>query len=340
MVRSDAGYPVTMARHVAGVAGPPEGPYDADIVILALDRCQETLDAIRSALAQEGVSRHLFVIDQGSHPDTLARFAAALDARQDATLLQLDRNYGVAGGRNRGAALGHGRVLAALDNDAAFNDSETLARAVAVLDQDEGLAAIGFRILVQATGADDLTSWAYPRALLPRAADTFGAATFVGAGHAIRRAAWDEAGGYDESLFFCWEEFDFCLRAIQRGWRIQYCGEIAVRHKVSPERRVAWTGARWFHFVRNRLYIARKWGASWPELMPRYVGYLVKGVRHGLTAQTLRALPAALRLAASVPATRPSPFAQDYLNRHDRAHRGPLLARLRNEVLAILAGMG
>jgi GT2 family glycosyltransferase len=97
VVRSDAEYPLTTARHVAGAAGPPERPYDADIIILALDRCEETLDAIRSALAQEGVSRHLFVIDQGSHPDTLARFAAALDGRQDATLIQLDRNYGVAG---------------------------------------------------------------------------------------------------------------------------------------------------------------------------------------------------------------------------------------------------
>ena len=231
-------------------------------------------------------------------------------------------------------------MLAALDNDAEFDDSQTLARAVEALDQDHDLAAIGFRILVHATGGDDLTSWGYPRTLLPRAGDTFEAATFVGAGHAIRRAAWDDAGGYDESLFFCWEEFDFCLRAIQRGWRIVYRGDLVIRHKVSPERRVAWTGARWFHFVRNRLYIARKWGASWPELMPRYVGYFVKGLRHGLARQTCRALPAAMQLSASVPAIHLSPFARDYLKRHDRAHRGSLLARLQGEVLGSLPGMG
>ena len=30
--------------------------------------------------------------------------------------------------------------------------------------------------------------------------------------------AWQQAGGYDPKLFFCWEEFDFCLRAIALGW--------------------------------------------------------------------------------------------------------------------------
>ena len=90
----------------------------------------------------------------------------------------------------------------------------------------------------------------------------FDAVTFVGAGHAIRRAAWQDAGGYDEALFFCWEEYDFCLRAITRGWRIRYCGDLVVHHKASRARRVTWSGRRWFHFVRNRLYIERKYGGS------------------------------------------------------------------------------
>ena len=102
--------------------------------------------------------------------------------------------------------------------------------------RDPTLAAIGCRILLGSSDADDMSSWGYPSSLLPRAGKSFDTVTFVGAGHAIRRAAWD---GYDEALFFCWEEFDFCLRAIERGWRIRYRGDIAVHHKVSPERRVA-----------------------------------------------------------------------------------------------------
>src|SRR4051794_12928403 len=107
-------------RWVAGAASPPAGEYDADVVILALDRAEETLAAISSALAQTGVSRHVFVVDQGSQPASLARFATAVANRSDATLLTSACNHGVAGGRNRGAALGCGRVIAALDNDAEF----------------------------------------------------------------------------------------------------------------------------------------------------------------------------------------------------------------------------
>jgi GT2 family glycosyltransferase len=285
-------------RYIAGAHGPPDGDYDADIVILSLDRPVETVAAIRSALAQTGVSRHVFVVDQGSRLEALALVRAAVIGRNDVTLVVLDHNHGVAGGRNIGSALGHGRVIFGLDNDAEFADGTTLARSVAALDADQTLAAIGLRILLHASGADDLSSWGYPENLLSHAGETFDAVTFVGAGHAIRRTAWEECGGYDDVLHFCWEEFDFCQRAIEQGWCIRYRGDIAVRHKVSPERRFAWSGSRWFHYVRNRLYIAHKWGAGWFTLLPRIAYYLIKGIRNGLFAQTLRAVPAAIRLSS------------------------------------------
>ena len=234
-------------RHLAGATSPPAGPYDADIVILALDRLVETEAAIASALAQTGVVRHLTVVDQGSAPEVVARLMEIVHSRRDATLVSLGANGGVPAGRNAGSAFGHGRAIVALDNDAEFATTTTVQSAVAAIDQDPGLAAIGFRIVEHATGRDDLSSWGYPTALLPRTGDTFAAVTFVGAGHAIRRAAWEQAGGYDAALFFCWEEYDFCLRAIQRGWQVCYRGDIIVRHKVSAERRVAWSGDRWFH---------------------------------------------------------------------------------------------
>jgi GT2 family glycosyltransferase len=314
-------------RHVAGAKSPPAGAYDADVVILSLDRAAETAAAIQSALGQTGVTLHVFIVDQGSRPETLARLAALVDGRSDATLVALDRNHGVAGGRNRGSELGHGRVIFGLDNDAEFADRTTLASAVAALDQDPALAAIGCRIKQFGRDQDDLSSWGYPVSLLPYAGGTFDAVTFVGAGHAIRRTAWHACGGYDEALFFCWEEFDFCLRAIERGWRIRYRGDIEIRHKVSAERRVAWSGTRWFHFVRNRLYVGHKWGAGWLMLLPRFTFYLLKGARNGLLSQTLRAWPAAVRLSGAEPVRLHSTAARVYLHKNDTAHRGWWLTR-------------
>ncbi|GGG20862.1 hypothetical protein GCM10010964_06320 [Caldovatus sediminis] len=335
--------PYPAPRHVAGAPAPPAGSYAADVVILALDRAEETIEAIASARAQAGVTKHVWIADQGSRPESLQRLAEAVRGAPDATLVRLDRNWGVAGGRNRATALGRGRVVFALDNDAEFDGPDTLARAVAALDEDAGLAAVGCRILVHATGEDDLSSWGYPAALLPRAAQGFDAVTFVGAGHAIRRADFARCGGYDDALFFCWEEYDFCLRAIALGRRIRYRGDIAVRHKVSPERRFAWTGTRWFHYVRNRLYIEMKFGASPLALLPRFLAYQAKGARNGVLAQGLRAGPAAVRMAR---AFRPAPgtealyrldeAARAYIARNDAAHRGGLARRVRTEVLSRL----
>jgi GT2 family glycosyltransferase len=325
-------------RHVAGAERSPLDAYDADVVILALDRAEDTVAAIRSALGQTGVSRHVIVVDQGSRPEALARLAEVVRGRNDATLVALDRNLGVPGGRNLATSLGHGRAIAGLDNDAVFATADTLARMVAALDADPGLGAIGCRIVVDATGDDDWLSWGYPVSLRSRSRDTFEAATFVGAGHAIRREAWNDAGGYDPSLFFCWEEYDFCLRAIARYWRIHYRGDIAIRHKVSPERRVSWSGDRWFHYVRNRIYIARKHRRWWPALIPRVVGYCVKAARNGCLADTPRALWAGFRMARGVRPTRLSPTARDYLYRADAVHRGSAWARIRQEVLAALPG--
>jgi GT2 family glycosyltransferase len=314
-------------RLIAGVL-PPTGSVAVDIIILSLDRVDDTIAAIRSARNQTGVTTHVYVLDQGSTPDNLTRLAASIG--EGCSLFAGDTNLGVAGGRNLLSRLGHGRVIVALDNDAEFASSDTVARLTAALEAEPALAAIGCRIVCHGSGRDDLSSWGYPRALLPAAGESFDTVTFVGAGHAIRRAAWEDVGGYDEALFFCWEEFDFALRAIVLGWRFRYRGDIVIRHKVSDEQRVSWSGRRWFYFVRNRLYLERKYGRSG---VARTAGYLIKGTLNRMPVTTIRAIVAARGMAGQrLDTGELGDQALAYLRRNDRLHRGSWGRRLMREV--------
>jgi GT2 family glycosyltransferase len=180
--------------------------YDADIIILSHDRLFETIDAVRSALAQRGASIHVTLLDQGSSEDHRRVLRQTFAGAPDFAFYAVDGNLGVAGGRNLAASLGQGQVIIALDNDAVFQGSWVAARAVRAMRQAPDLGAIGFCILNAAGTMPDPTGWGYPARLLPRHKDRFDVTTFVGAGCAIRRATWDAVGGYDPAFFFTWEE--------------------------------------------------------------------------------------------------------------------------------------
>ena len=154
--------------------------------------------------------------------------------------------------------------------------------------------------------------------------------TFVGAGHAIRRSAWDACGGYDEALFFCWEEFDFCLRAIERAGASAIAATSSSATRSAPSS--ASPGAADAGSFRPQPPVYRpQVEHSWLSLMPRYLGYLLKGASNGVLLQTLQALPAAMHLAASNANALPDRRGTRLFRANDTTHRGSWLTRLHHE---------
>ena len=76
---------------------------DADIIILSLDRIEQTIAAIDSARGQTGIRGQIYVLDQGTRSDALRQ---AVAARPGVTLLTAEQNLGVPGGRNLLSAAG------------------------------------------------------------------------------------------------------------------------------------------------------------------------------------------------------------------------------------------
>jgi GT2 family glycosyltransferase len=311
---------------------PPAGPYEADIIILTMGRVAATLAAIESALQQSQVRAYVAVLDQNATPASQDAYRRAFAGRARIGYFASAANLGVGGGRNVLAAIGHGQIIVGLDNDAAFADAFVVFNTVRAFRQDEKLGALGFRIMNGAGTGPDEQSWGYPPALKALGARRFLTTTFVGAGHAIRRACWADAGPYDATLFFTWEEYDFALRAIARGWTVAYRGDLAVRHLLAAEARMRWQGGRTRLFVRNRLLIARKWGAPWVSLLPRICGYVVKGALHGQAPAALSGIAAAWRRDKLLQKQNMPRKMRDYIRAHETSHRGNLIQRLGREV--------
>ena len=99
----------------------PAGPLPAvDVVVLTIDRLEDVQACIDSVLAQDHPEVHLFLLDQGSAPATVATLATRAET-EGFDFLPIER-IGVGPGRNLGTALGQAPVVVALDNDATLAD--------------------------------------------------------------------------------------------------------------------------------------------------------------------------------------------------------------------------
>lgn len=281
----------------SGSIRPRQAPADVDVIILSWNRVEETIAAIASAAEQEGVSKKVMVVDQGSEPASLARLEQGIASLPDVVLLKLGRNSGVAGGRNIASALGSSPCIVALDSDAVFAGRQVLAKVVRQLETHPELCALGFRISNYFTGQNDETSWDYSAERRPD--QTFASTRFIGAGHAIRRQVFEGVGGYDDRLFFCGEEVDLCYRMLNTGQRIQYFADAQILHKVSPEHRVYWGKGRFFYTVRNNLYSMYKFNAPLPRLGLAATAFLVKACANGIPSAAVRGIREAVRMCSA-----------------------------------------
>lgn len=252
-----------------------------DIIILDWNRADQTILAVKSALAQRGVARRVWVVDQGSEPDNQDRLAEFCESHSDVHVHWLERNVGVAAGRNLATRLGAAPYVVSLDNDAVFADDHCIARAVARMEREPLLGALAFRILDAHTRSDE-AYWDYPVQLRKSELPCFAVTRFLGGGHVVRRRAFESAGGYDERLFFGGEERDIAWRMIGLGYRLRLERDLAVVHRSVAVSKVAWSGKRFYYLARNTLYINHKFGAGAVGFARGAAGFLLRGVRYGL----------------------------------------------------------
>jgi succinoglycan biosynthesis protein ExoO len=138
---------------------------DVSFVIAAFD-AQETIGrAVASALAQEGVSVEVIVVDDCSADDTRTRVRAIADDR--IVLVEKRVNGGPGAARNAGFALAKGRYVAVLDADDTVAP-DRMARLVARADEAGAQIVLDDLEVVDERGAEPTSRPMFGRARLEK----------------------------------------------------------------------------------------------------------------------------------------------------------------------------
>lgn len=279
---------VVEQRHTSFILGkrPPVA-----IVVLTWNGLEVTQRCFASLRARtRDVEYHLIVVDNGSTDGTVEW----VQTQPDVTLITNSENRGFAAGVNQGiAAAPPDHDILLLNNDTEIIDELWLAHLRAVANDHPDYGIVGCLLL-------------FPNGLLQHAGTYMpqhnfwgyqigGGEPFIGqypgirevegvtgACMYIRRDVIDTIGGLDETYFSYYEDTDYCLRAIQAGFKIVCTGGTRVVHHENSSTRL--NNADWWRmFSHGQRVFLQKWrehyrqryqrGLVWHSLIAGATGY-------------------------------------------------------------------
>ncbi len=266
------------------------------IVVITRDRRAQLLAALGRLDALPG-QPPIVVVDNASTDGT----PAAVRARfPHVRLLRLPRNEGAVA-RNHGVTLLGSRYVAFSDDDSWW-EPEALSRAVAVLDAHPRLGLLAAATRVGTGEQPDPLNSVLAGSPLGTAPDLPGPSVlgFLACASVVRRAAFEDAGGFHPLLHFGGEEALLAIDMTARGWGVAHCPRIIARHDPDTVARPD----RAARFRRNELltaYLRRSWSCA-AELTALTARDALRDPRaRRALAEALRRLPSALRHRRPVP---------------------------------------
>jgi N-acetylglucosaminyl-diphospho-decaprenol L-rhamnosyltransferase len=191
----------------------------------------------------------VLVVDNASQDGTPQVLANNYPA---ARLLANCENLGFGRACNQGARAARGELLVFLNPD--------------VFVTPNWLASLARRSAEHPDAAIICPTTLYPGQPAPAAsAPVEESAAVPGCAMLMRRAAWQELGGFDERMFLYWEDTELCWRAWLLGWRVLVDLEALVYHERGGS---GGGGQRWdAEQIKNGLYTYLKL-MRWRRALP------------------------------------------------------------------------
>jgi GT2 family glycosyltransferase len=235
----------------------------SSIVVPVHGRAQLTARCLDALLAELPDGCEVIVVDDASPDQTPALLRSYGDCIRTLTL---PANVGYARACNEGAAIAAHDDLVFLNNDT--QPLPGWLHAMSRHAQEHQAAAVGAKLLypdgsVQHAGVV-IGQDGYPHNLYaglpadhPAVNRSRRLQAVTGACMLVRRAAFEQAGGFDPGYVNSLEDVDLCLRIGQAGGEVHYCPEAVLIHLESASRgrqdRFQQSVARWRELWRERV---------------------------------------------------------------------------------------
>ena len=283
------------------------------VVVLTTGRRPQELElALDSVLAQRGVDVDAVVVGNGWEPDGLPSGVRGVGLAVD---------QGAPAGRNAGVPHTDGELVFFLDDDASLAEPEALARVAERFESDPELGLLQLRVDPREGGRP-------PRDWVPRlrAGDPHRGsevtAVWEGAVASPRRV-FDEVGGWPGPFRIVHEGIDLAWRVMDAGYRVEYAGDIAVRHPLPPPVPTR----HWYSLqlgVRNRVWLARR-HLRLPLALLYVLSFTLRALLRVRAAGDLRAIAKGLGEGVREPCGTRKPLKAKTLWRMTRIGRPPMI---------------
>lgn len=234
---------------------------------------REVLASCLEHLAAQDEPHRTIVVDNASDDGT-AELMRERFSQLD--YLELSENRGFGAGVNAGVAAGDGEAIVLVNNDVDV-DPGFLAALLAPLRADPGVGMVAGMTLmpgrerVDAFGIEldtGLAAYNRLRGAAPDAGVTGVLAGPSGGAAAYRRTAFEQVGGFDETLIAYGEDVDLALRLRAAGWRAAEARDARGVHLGGATIGVDSPQQRWLSgFARG--FLLRRWGALRSRAAPR-----------------------------------------------------------------------
>jgi len=218
------------------------------IIILTCNKAPYTKECLASILAAEDVPYEAVVVDNGSADETPSMLAEMQEAfaacGYDLRLIRNDENVGACRARNQAMRAAQGDCFVFLDNDTIVRTEDWLTRMRRILDSEEHAGVVGPKMTypfephdiqcagvgISRTGRVQFCGRGEPRDD-PRFNAQRDVQCLISACFMFPRVLYEKIGELDEAYSpIQFEDFDFCYRARQAGYRVIYTPEVEIHH--------------------------------------------------------------------------------------------------------------